>query len=51
MALVVAMAGTMLPAMPLASWYDWGGMPKPAARRLAAAVTKRMAQGSSLSKA
>jgi hypothetical protein len=51
MALVVAMAGTMFPAIPLASWYDCGGMPKPEARRFAAAVTKRMAQVSSLSKA
>ena len=52
MALVVAMAGMMLPAMPLAEYRDWRGpMPKTDWRRFAAAATKRMATGSSLSKA
>ena len=51
MALVDAMAGMMLPAIPLALYRDWAGMPNTAARRFEAAVTKRMAMASSLSKA
>eukprot|EP00561_Arcocellulus_cornucervis_P004973 CAMPEP_0185821654 /NCGR_PEP_ID=MMETSP1322-20130828/25527_1 /TAXON_ID=265543 /ORGANISM="Minutocellus polymorphus, Strain RCC2270" /LENGTH=69 /DNA_ID=CAMNT_0028519047 /DNA_START=12 /DNA_END=217 /DNA_ORIENTATION=+ len=52
MALVVAMAGMMLPAMPLALYRLWmGSILKTYWRRLAAAVTKRMAISSSLSNA
>mmetsp|Transcript_1320 Transcript_1320/g.4189 ORF Transcript_1320/g.4189 Transcript_1320/m.4189 type:complete len:460 (+) Transcript_1320:703-2082(+) len=50
MAFVVAIAGMMLPAISLTSHRDWSGMWKTAERRLAAAVTKSRASGSSLSK-
>mmetsp|Transcript_2684 Transcript_2684/g.5700 ORF Transcript_2684/g.5700 Transcript_2684/m.5700 type:complete len:210 (-) Transcript_2684:705-1334(-) len=49
MALVVAMAGTMLPAISLTSQRDLRGMSKTAERRLDAAVTKSSASASSLS--
>ena len=50
MALVVAMAGMMLPAICLMSNFDLGSMPKMMERRLALAVTKSRVSSSSLSK-
>lgn len=49
MALVVAMAGTILPAISLTSQRDLRGMWKTCERRFEAAVTKSSACGSSLS--
>mmetsp|Transcript_6473 Transcript_6473/g.15622 ORF Transcript_6473/g.15622 Transcript_6473/m.15622 type:complete len:215 (+) Transcript_6473:842-1486(+) len=51
MALVVAMAGMMLPAISLTTKRDCGGMPKMQLRRFAAAVTKSRHSQSSLSNA